>query len=149
MVVITSLLPFKYYFLIDGSVTVVYGYIPFIWHFSYGPEIFQEVLCISWSDSHIVIAVSGPKFPSCHMRMTYFWISQLSVSWFRVALVIAFSNFSLSITFLGSNQPILLTMTRLWLCDCLLCFQNSPRSPLILPSNHLIEKKNLSNWLLD
>lgn len=50
MVVISPLLPFKYYFLIDGSMKIVYGYIHCIWNFFYGPEIFQMVLCVSLSD---------------------------------------------------------------------------------------------------
>lgn len=129
VVVTAPLLPFKFYFLIGGSMKILYGYIHFIWNLC--TRIFQMVLCVSRSDILLY---------TCHMCITYLFISQFSASWFRVAIVIAFSNCSLSLTFLGRNQPRFLTVDMAMTCVLVfLCFQNSPNSPLILPTNHPIE----------
>lgn len=85
---------------------------------------------------YIVIEISGPHLPSCHMCITCLLISQFSASWFRVAVIIAFSNCSLSITHLSKDQPRFLTVDMALTCVLvLLGFQDSPRNPLILPIN--------------
>lgn len=72
---------------------------------------------------HIAIEVSGPKLPSCDMCMTYFLISQFRTSWFRVAVVTAFSNYRYKYLvtvlwvqlFLAEISLYFLLLTWLWL----------------------------------